>query len=129
MLNSRNTLIAAAVALMTIAPTAALAAGASSTPVLKSSPQMHAIDATHATLKFASERLPKTKAGKIDARISSPGLSFTSLKATGRHGSDTTYSAKVTSTAAMRVGQKSTVRFRLGDSTSVTRFVKLYAAK
>jgi hypothetical protein len=129
MLNSRTNLIAAAVAVAALAPTAAFAGGASSTPVLKSAPQLHAVDATHATLKFAAERLPRTAAGRIDAKITSTGLRIASLKVSGRHGSDTVYTAKASSAGAMQVGSKFTVRLRLGDSRSVTRFVKLYAAK
>jgi hypothetical protein len=87
---------------------------------------MRIVDATHATLKFASERLPRTKAGGLDAKITSAGLRVTKLKATGTHGSDIVYTAKVASTAAMVNHEKFTVRFRLGHSPSVTRSVKLY---
>ena len=128
MLNLRNHILTAAVAVAAIAPAAALAAGADSTPVLKGSPQMKIVDTTHATLKFASERLPRTTAGKLDAKITSAGLRFTNLKASGKHGSDTVYTARVASTAAMVKHQKYTVRFRLGKSPAVTRLVKLYEA-
>ncbi len=128
MFNSRSQLVTAALAVMALAPTAALAAKADSTPVLKSSPQMKIVDTTHATLKFASERLPRTSAGKLDAKITSAGLTVTSLKATGKHGSDTVYTARVASTTAMVKHQKYSLRFRLGASPSVTRLVKLYEA-
>jgi hypothetical protein len=127
MLNSRTPLIAAALAVTALAPAAAFAASASSAPVLKSSPQMRIVDATHATLKFASERLPRTRTGGLDAKITSAGLAVTNLRATGRHGSDTVYTASVASTADMVAHEKFAVRFRLGRSPSVTRSVKLYA--
>ena len=126
MLNSRTHIITAAVAVAAIVPTAALAAGSSSTPVLKGAPQMRIVDTTHATLRFASERLPRTTAGTLDAKITSAGLRITNLKKTGTHGSDTVYTASVSSTAPMRNHQKFTVRFRLGRSAAVTRSVKLY---
>jgi hypothetical protein len=126
MFNSRTPLLAAALAAAALVPTAALAASADSTPVLKSSPQMRIVDATHATLKFASERLPRTRSGRIDAKITSTGLSVTNLKPSGRHGSDTVYTARVSSAAVMVNHQKFTMRFRLGKSPAVTRSVKLY---
>jgi hypothetical protein len=126
MLNSRTPLLAAVLAVAALAPTAALAAKADSTPILKGSPQMRIVDTTHATLKFASERLPRATYGKLDAKITSAGLKVTNLRRTGTHGSDTVYSASVSSSAAMVNHQKFTMRFRLGKSPGVTRSVKLY---
>jgi hypothetical protein len=86
----------------------------------------HTVDTNHATLKFASERLPRTASGKLDAKITSAGLRVTSLKPAGKHGYDTVYTASVSSSAAMVNHQKCTLRFRLGKSAGVTRSVKLY---
>jgi hypothetical protein len=124
----RTRIVTAAVAMAAIAPTAALAAGAVSHPQLKGSPQMRSIDAHHATLQFASERLPRSASGKVDAKITyAGGQRVSGLKATGTHGSDIVYGARIASTGAMRNHQKFTVRFRLGKSATVTRSVKLFA--
>jgi hypothetical protein len=128
MQHTRNHLILGAVALAAIAPTAALAAGATAHPALRGSPQMRTIDAKHATLRFASDRLPRTVAGKLDAKITyAGGQRVSGLKASGTHGSDIVYTARVSSTKPMRNHQKFTVRFRLGTSQAVTRKVKLFA--
>ena len=127
MITPRTHLITAAVAVAAIAPTAALAAGAASHPALGGSPQMSLIDAHRATLKFASDRLPRTRAGKLDAKITyADGQRVSGLKATGTHGYDIVYSARISSTTAMRNHQKFTVKFRLGTSPTVQRSVKLY---
>ena len=128
MLHTRNHLILATVAVAAVAPAAALAAGATPRPVLKGSPQMRSIDANHATLRFASDRLPRTAAGKLDAKITyAGGQRVSGLKASGTHGSDIVYTARVSSTKPMHNHQKFTVRFRLGTSPAVTRKVKLFA--
>ena len=49
------------------------------------------------------------------------------LKATGTHGSDVVYSARVSSSKALQLHEKVKVTFRLGDSKPVQRFVKLFA--
>jgi len=80
-------------------------------------------------LRFASEKLPRTAAGKIDAKISyAGGLRVSNLKVAGRHGEDTVYTARVSSVAKLVNHQKFVVRFRLGDSPTVQRSVKLYLA-
>jgi hypothetical protein len=128
MLTPRTHIITAAVAAVAIAPAAALAAGAVAHPQLQGSPQMRSIDAHHATLKFASDRLPRGAYGKVDAKITyASGQRVSGLAPTGRHGSDTVYSARISSTDAMSNHQKFTVRFRLGKSATVTRSVKLFA--
>jgi len=125
---TRNHLIAAAVTAATaLVPAAALAARADSHPVLKGSPQMRSIDDHHAKLNFASERLPRTATGKLDAKITyAAGLRVSNLKQSGRHGSDFVYTARVTSKTKLANHQKFAVRFRLGDSPTVQRTVKLY---
>jgi hypothetical protein len=111
-----------------LVPAAAVAAGVDSHPQLKSSPQMRIVDAHHATLNFASDRLPRTAAGKVDATITFVnGARVSGLKPNGTHGSDIKYIARVSSTRPLRQHAKYTVKFRLGDSSPVTRLVKLFA--
>ena len=124
---SRTHLTAAALIVAGLAPAATVAAGANSHPVLKSSPQMRTIDDHHATLKFASDKLPRTATGKIDAKITYvDGLRVSNLKPSGKHGYDTVYSARVSTGPKLVNHQKFIVRFRLGDSPTVQRSVKLY---
>jgi hypothetical protein len=108
-------------------PTAALAAGVHSQPKLGGQPQMSLVDSHHATLRFASDRLARTADGKVDAKITFVnGAKVTAIKPVGTHGNDIKYEARVSSTKALRNHAKYTVRFRLGDSSSVQRLVKLY---
>ena len=107
-----------------IAPSAALAADAK----LGGAPQMFQIDSTHATLKFAAERLPRKGSGRIDARVLVSGKRVAKLKATGRHGSDVVYQARVNAGRELRAGTKYTVTFKFGDQDSIVRKVKLHAA-
>lgn len=124
----RSLLTLSAVAATALAPAGAIAAGATSHPHLGGSPQMRVVDTNHATLKLASDRLPRTAAGKLDAKITFVnGARVTGLKATGTHGSDVVYSARVSSERPLRLHAKYTVKFRLGDSSTVTRPVKLFA--
>jgi hypothetical protein len=126
MFRPSSPLIAVALSAAVVVPTGALAAS-SATPRLKSSPQMRRIDTHHATLTFAADRLPTTTNGRPDAAITfANGARVSSLKATGTHGSDIVYSARVTARRALRAHAKYTVRFRLGASKPVTRKVKLF---
>jgi hypothetical protein len=110
-----------------LVPAAALGAGVHSHPKLGGQPQMSIVDSHHATLKFASDRLPRAADGKVDAKITFVnGAKVTAIKPVGTHGSDIKYQARVSSTKALREHAKYTVRFRLGDSSSVQRLVKLY---
>ncbi|MEN3279963.1 MAG: hypothetical protein V7607_1103 [Solirubrobacteraceae bacterium] len=110
-----------------LVPAAALGAGVHSQPKLGGQPQMSIVDSHHATLKFASDRLPRTADGKVDAKITFVnGATVTAIKPVGTHGNDIKYQARVSSTKALREHAKYTVRFRLGDSSSVQRLVKLY---
>jgi hypothetical protein len=110
-----------------LAPAAALGAGVHSQPKLGGQPQMSTVDSHHATLEFASDRLPRTADGKVDAKITFVnGAKVTAIKPVGTHGNDIRYQARVSSTKALREHAKYTVRFRLGDSSSVQRLVKLY---
>jgi hypothetical protein len=88
---------------------------------------MSLVDSHHATLKFASDRLARTADGKVDAKITFVnGAKVTAIKPVGTHGNDIKYEARVSSTKELRNHAKYTVRFRLGDSSSVQRLVKLY---
>ena len=92
-------------------------------------PTMVQVDAHHATLEFASDRLPRTAGGAVDARIRfAGGQRVSGLTPVGRHGYDVRYQAKVTSQSALRAGAKYTVRISLPGSATVTRLVTLHAA-
>jgi hypothetical protein len=124
---STKTTITTALLLSALAPAAALGAGVHSHPKLGGQPQMSLVDGHHATLKFASDRLARTADGKVDAKITFVnGAKVTAIKPIGTHGNDIKYEARVSSTKELRNHAKYTVRFRLGDSSSVQRLVKLY---
>ena len=127
-MTSKTTRITTALlAVSALVPAAALGAGVHSHPKLGGQPQMSLIDSHHATLNFASDRLPRTTAGKVDAKITFVnGAKVTDIKPVGTHGNDIRYTARVSSTKALRTHAKYTVKFRLGDSSSVQRLVKLY---
>jgi hypothetical protein len=127
-MTSKTTRITTALlAVSALVPAAALGAGVHSQPKLGGQPQMSLVDSHHATLKFASDRLPRTAAGKVDAKITFVnGAKVTDIKPVGTHGNDIKYQARVSSTKALREHAKYTVRFRLGDSGTVQRLVKLY---
>jgi hypothetical protein len=91
---------------------------------------MFQVDAHHATLEFAADRLPRTATGAVDARMQfAGGQRVSALKPVGRHGTDIRYRATVTSTSDLRVGAKYTVRIRLAGAPVVSRLVKLHAPK
>ena len=118
-------LLASVLAVVALAPAAAHAAGAK----LGGQPTMHAIDAHHATLEFAADKLPRTKSGAVDARVQfAGGQRVSALKPVGRHGYDVRYRATVTSKTALRVDAKYTVRIKLPGSPTVVRLVKLHGA-
>jgi len=117
-------LLAAAV----LAPAAAHAA-ADHGARLGGQPTMVQVDAHHATLEFAADRLPRTASGAVDAKIQfAGGQRVSGLKPVGRHGYDVRYTAAVSSRSDLRVGTKYTVRIKLPGSPSVTRLVKLRPA-
>ncbi|MEA2191420.1 MAG: hypothetical protein QOI73_1541 [Solirubrobacteraceae bacterium] len=129
MFTSRKQLAAAAaIAVSALAPAAALATGVHSHPILKSSPQMRVVDAHHAKLRFASDRLPRTATGKVDAKVTyADGSRVSNLGPSGTHGEDIVYTATITLRREISDHQKFTVRFRLGDSHTVKRTVTLYS--
>jgi hypothetical protein len=125
----RTALTASLLAAAALAPAAAHAAGDSGTHLrLGGQPTMVQVDAHHATLEFAADRLPRTAKGAVDARIRfAGGQRVSALKPVGRHGDDVRYQATVTSTSPLRVDAKYTVRITLPGSEAVTRLVKLHA--
>jgi hypothetical protein len=124
---STKTAITTTLLLSALAPAAALGAGVHSHPKLGGQPQMRLVDSHHATLNFASDRLPRTAAGKVDAKITFVnGAKVTDIKPVGTHGNDIRYQARVSSTKELRTHAKYTVKLRLGDSGTVTRLVKLW---
>jgi hypothetical protein len=101
-------------------------AGAANTDLrLGGQPTLSRIDAHHASLRFAADRLPK-KAGKPNAKITfAGGQKVGALKAVGTHGSDIVYHARVTSTSEFRSATKYTVTITLPGSAPDKRLVKL----
>ena len=88
---------------------------------------MRVVDSHHATLNFASDRLARTASGKLDAKITFVnGARVSGLKAVGTHGYDIRYAATVSSSKPLRLHQKYTVKFRLGNGKTVERLVKLF---
>jgi hypothetical protein len=122
----RKTIAASLLAAAALAPAAAHASGAH----LGGQPAMRLVDAHHATLELAADRLPRTAKGAVDARVQfAGGQRVSALKPAGRHGYDVRYTATVTSRSNLRVGAKYTVRIRLAGSAPVVRLVKLHAAR
>jgi hypothetical protein len=130
MLISRITLAAAAVVVASaLTATTAPAAGVHSHPILRGSPQMIMVDAHHATLRFPAERIGRTAKGAVDARITfADGSRAYATKPIGTHGGDIVYATRVASTHTLKNHAKYSVRFRLGQSKTVERNVKLYKA-
>ena len=91
----RTSLTTAAVTLLALSPAAAMAAGSHAQPKLGGNPQMRVVDANHATLNFASDRLArKAPTASLDAKITFVnGARVSGLKAVGTHGSDIKYAA------------------------------------
>src|SRR3978361_2065678 len=130
MLISRITLTAAAaVAASALTAIAAPAAGMHSHPLLRVSPQMILVAAHHATLRFAAQRIGRTAKGAVDAKITFADYSRASgTKPVGTHGGDIVYATRVASPHTLTNHAKFTVGFRLGQSKTVYRSVKLYKA-
>lgn len=120
-------LLAGLLATATVLPTGA---GAEDAPHrLGGSPRMVLGDAHHATIRFATERLPRKSGGGYRATIrfaKGTDARVTTIRATGRHGSDVVYSAKVTARDALKAGRKYRITFTLAGSTPQRVFVKAY---
>jgi hypothetical protein len=115
-------LTAAALTASALAAPAA-AAGGHDNPQLGGQPQLRIIDDTHAALQFAAGRLPRTKAGKIDAKITFVnGWRVSGLEPIGTHGNDIRYVARVTAARQLRDHEKLRVTFPLGDAMPVRRW-------
>jgi hypothetical protein len=114
--------LALSASLLALMPAAASAADVQ----LGGAPTLRLVDAHHAQLRFASDRLPRRADGALDARITfAGGQRVTGLRPVGRHGKDVVYAARVTSRSALRVGTKYTVRIRIDAQAPIVRKVKL----
>jgi hypothetical protein len=123
MLRTRTALAASLLA-AALAPAAASAA-----PVhLGGQPTLRQVDAHHAQLRFAADRLPRGAGGAVAARVRIAGQRVGALHATGRHGRDVVYSARVTAPASLRAGAKYTVRIEVPGQAALVRLVKLHPA-
>lgn len=122
-----NRTLTVLVGLLAAASVPAVAGAAGATHPLGGAPQMVLTDAHHATIKFATERLPKTSSGGYRATIrfaKGTDARVTTIKATGRHGGDVVYAAKVTARDALKAGTKYRVTFTLAGAKSQRVFVK-----
>jgi hypothetical protein len=124
MLRTRTALAASLLAAAALAPAAASAA-----PVdLGGQPTLRQVDAHHAQLRFAADRLPRGAAGAVAARVRIAGQRVGALHVTGRHGRDVVYSARVTAPAGLRAGAKYTVRIEVRGQGAIVRLVELHPA-
>jgi hypothetical protein len=120
-------LTAAALTASAVAASAAIAASGHDNSQLAGNPQLRIIDNTRAALQFAATRLPRTKTGKINAKITfANGWGVSGIHPIGPHGNDIRYLAGVTATQQLRDHEKLTVIFRLGEAAPVKRLVKVY---
>ena len=123
----RTPLATAAVTLLALSPAAAIAAGSHAQPQLGGNPQMRLVDAHHATLNFASDRLAKNAYGSLDAKITFVnGARVSGLKAVGTHGSDIKYSATVIVLEAAEAAPEVHGEVPPRQRQDVERFVKVF---
>lgn len=125
-----NRTAAVLIGLLAAAAVPAVAGADDATPRLGGAPRLVLSDAHHATIKFAADRLPKKPGGGYRATIrfaTGTDARVTTIKATGRHGDDVVYSAKVTARDALKAGTKYRVTFTLADAKPQRVFVKAYA--
>jgi hypothetical protein len=121
-------LTASLLAAAALAPASALAGTADVR--LGGAPTLRQIDAHHAQLRFATdERLERTKAGRIKARVTVSGRSVSGLAPSGRHGDDTVYTARVTSERTLRAGVKYTVKIAVPGQDAIVRKAKLHSQR
>jgi hypothetical protein len=125
MLRTSTAITAALLAAAALAPAAASAAQID----LGGQPTLRQVDAHHATLRFASDRLPRTPAGRIAARVVFSGERAGSVTAVGRHGDDVVYRARISTDRDLRAGAKYTVRIVVDGQEPIVRKVKLHAAR
>jgi hypothetical protein len=111
-------------ALASLAPGVALAAGAGSTE-LRGAPQLVQLDSDTVQVRFVND----DRASKGRVAIAGHGTA-TRITAAGRHGDDFKYVATVRLRKAMTVGEKYEVRIAVnGDETPAKRLAVLKAAK
>lgn len=121
------TVLAGLLAAATVVPAVAGAEGSSHR--LGGAPRMVLADAHHATIRFATDRLPKKSGGGYRATIrfaAGTDARVTTIKATGWHGDDVVYAAKVTARDALKAGTKYRVTFTLAGAEPQRVFVKAY---
>jgi hypothetical protein len=103
---------------------------ASAAPVaLGGQPTLRQVDAHHARLQFAADRLPQRARGTVGAKVRIAGQRVAALHATGRHGRDVVYAARVTAPAGLQAGAKYTVRIEVPGQATIIRQVKLRPAR
>jgi hypothetical protein len=107
-----------------LVPATAVAAGNE----LRGAPSLHRVDAHHARLRFATDqRLTIARGTPTGVRVAfAGGQRVSSMVATGRHGDDYLYTARVSSQSELRPGVKYTVRFRFAGQPTTVRLVKLH---
>lgn len=124
-----NRIAAVLTGLVVAAAVPAVADADDATYRLGGSPRMILADAHHATIRFATDRLPRKAGGGYRATIrfaTGTDARVTTIKATGRHGRDVVYSAKVTARDALQAGTKYRVTFTLAGAKPQRVFVKAY---
>jgi hypothetical protein len=120
MLRTPTALTASLLAAAALAP-----ATASAAPVgLGGQPTLRQVDAHHARLQFAADRLPAA-----GARVRIAGQQVTAPRAAGRHGGDVVYTARVTAPGGLQAGAKYTVRIEIPGQAALVRQVKLHPAR
>lgn len=124
-----NRLLAVVAGLLVAATVPVVADAAGSGHRLGGSPQMFLADGHHATIEFATGRLPSKPDGDYRATVrfaKGTDARVTRITATGHHGSDVVYSAKVTARDALKAGTKYRVTFTLAGAAPQRVFVKAY---
>ena len=91
---------------------------------------MRLVDSHHATIEFASPVLPRRPDGTIDARyVLAPGKRPSAIKKVGMHGTDTRYSATITSKSVWRVNVRYSVRLKIAGQKDIVQKIKLIDAR
>ncbi|MEA2153998.1 MAG: hypothetical protein QOE11_138 [Solirubrobacteraceae bacterium] len=106
----------ALLAVASLLAVAAVAPSIASATVLHGAPTLRVIDSGHVELTFGvDKRLPK-KSGKVATKITVNGKAVSGLAYHGPHGSDSTYTARVSS-GGLQVGSKYPVVFHFHSGT------------
>jgi hypothetical protein len=113
-----------------IAAALVLPATAAADVPIHSAISMRLVDSHHATIEFASPVLPAKADGTVDARyVLAPGKRPSAIKKVGMHGTDTRYSATITSTSKLRVDARYAVRLKIAGQKDIVRKIKLIDAR